>query len=81
MQVQHENKTPHFHSVDPESGDITMMKGVPANYGEEPYVFRVDVHDKEFKKTVTSTVSITVKDLSEEAVFNSGGVRIQGGDI
>ena len=55
-----------------------MKKGVPANYGKDPYTFHVDVHDSEFDKTVTSTVSITVKDLTEEAVFNSGGVRLQG---
>ncbi|GFR69872.1 neural-cadherin [Elysia marginata] len=68
----------NFFSVDPDSGDIIMKKGVPANYREDPYTFHVNVHDAEFDKTVTSTVSITVKDLSEEAVFNSGGVRIQG---
>ncbi|GFN86028.1 neural-cadherin [Plakobranchus ocellatus] len=68
----------NFFVVDPDNGEITMKRGVPANYGDEPYIFSVDVYDFAFDKTVTSTVAITVKDLSEEAVFNSGGVRLQG---
>ncbi|CAG5122582.1 unnamed protein product, partial [Candidula unifasciata] len=68
----------NFFMVDESTGDITMKKGVKANFGEEPYQFTVDVFDRQFQKTVTSTVSVVVKDLPEEAVLNSGAVRLQG---
>ncbi|KAH9502649.1 hypothetical protein Btru_074016 [Bulinus truncatus] len=68
----------HFFSVDPSSGEITMKKGVKSNYGGTPYQFKVEVYDKVFDKTVVSTVSVVVKDLSEEAVLNSGAVRLGG---
>lgn len=55
-----------------------MKKGVKSNFGEEPYQFQVDVYDRVFKQTVTSTVSVVVKDLSEEAVLNSGALRLEG---
>ncbi|KAH9498290.1 hypothetical protein Btru_009594 [Bulinus truncatus] len=64
--------------VDPSSGEITMKKRVKSNYGGTPYQFKVEVYDKVFDKTVVSTVSVVVKDLSEEAVLNSGAVRLGG---
>jgi hypothetical protein len=57
---------------------VTMLKGVPANSVGRPYMFSVSVYDKVHGNTVTSTVSVTVEELSEEAVANSGAVRIKG---
>ncbi|XP_055891438.1 neural-cadherin-like [Biomphalaria glabrata] len=68
----------HFFSVNNKTGEITMKKGVRSNYGGTPYEFKVEVYDKVFDKTVVSTVSVVVKELSEEAILNSGALRLTG---
>ncbi|XP_059140331.1 neural-cadherin-like isoform X2 [Physella acuta] len=68
----------NFFSVNTSNGEITMKKGVKSNFGHSPYQFKVDVFDKVHQKSVTSTVSVMVKDLTEEAVLNSGAVRLAG---
>ena len=66
-------------SVNDSTGMITMQFGIPSNTPERPnYEFKVDVYDSAWKKTVRSTVSVTVRELSEEAVANSGAIRITG---
>ena len=62
-------------SVDHDTGDITMQKGVPSNFGGQPYQFYVSVTDD---YTVESTVRVTIKDLTDDAVHNSGAVRLKG---
>ena len=52
-----------------------MRKGVPANFGGKPYQFKVSVFDK---YSVVSTVIVTVKELTDEALHNSGAVRLAG---
>ena len=65
-------------SVDKDTGMVTMQKGVPSNTQASPYVFQVRVEDRKFGSTVTSTVSVVIHDLPEEAVRNSGAVRLKG---
>lgn len=60
--------------VDKDSGAITMFKGVP----EGNYTFEATVYDKVFDKIVTSTVTVYVKEISEQAVYNSGSIRFSG---
>ena len=61
------------------TGMIIMQFGVPGNSQEHPfYEFSVEVYDKHWNVLVTSTVTIRVAVLSEEAVANSGAVRITG---
>lgn len=51
------------------------MKGhVPAGV----YPFSVSVYDRKFDKTVISTVSVTIQEIGDDAVFNSGSVRLTG---
>ncbi|XP_071091775.1 neural-cadherin-like isoform X1 [Haliotis cracherodii] len=64
-----------YFSVNVDTGMITMAKGVP---GDNPYSFTVDVYDKVWQKTVQSTVTVMIRDISEEAVFSSGSVRLRG---
>ncbi|CAL1540107.1 unnamed protein product [Lymnaea stagnalis] len=68
----------NFFSVSSTNGEITMKKGVRSNFGGNPYQFKVEVYDKVFQERVISTVSVTVKELSEEAVVNSGAMRLKG---
>ena len=53
-----------------------MKRGVPAGVFE----FKVEVHDfKVFtQKNATATIHVTVKEISDEAVFRSGSVRLAG---
>ncbi|XP_059176123.1 neural-cadherin-like [Physella acuta] len=68
----------NYFSVSPTNGMITMKKGVPVTAANSPYKFQVDVYDKVWQKTVTSTVSVTVQELSDEAVWKSGAVKLSG---
>ena len=53
-----------------------MKRGVPAGVFE----FKVEVHDfKVFtQKNATATIRVTVKEISDKAVFRSGSVRLAG---
>ncbi|XP_070186866.1 neural-cadherin-like [Littorina saxatilis] len=66
-----------YFTVDSDTGMVTMQKGVPSNTATNPYRFTVTVYDKQFDSTVTSTVSVVIHDLTEEAVRNSGAVRLK----
>ncbi len=52
-----------------------MQKGVPGN---TDHTFTVDVYDSVWDLKVESTVTVTIQDISEEAVFSSGSVRLKG---
>ena len=68
-----------FNRVNSSTGMVTMKKGVPGNSPDLPrYEFKVDVYDSHWNVRVRSTVTVTVQTLSEEAVANSGAVRIVG---
>ncbi|KAL8590527.1 hypothetical protein ACOMHN_010963 [Nucella lapillus] len=68
-----------YFSVNRSNGMVTMKKGVPSNTPERPkFEFKVDVYDAHWNLHVRSTVSVTVQTLSEEAVANSGAIRITG---
>ena len=60
--------------LDSDSGQLSMNGRVPA--GE--YNFKVRVFDVKWKREVVSTVTITLKNIPEEAVLSSGSLRLQG---
>ena len=51
------------------------MKG---GLAEGNYDLDIHVYDKRHKKTVTSTVTVVVKEIGEEAVRSSGSMRLAG---
>ena len=55
---------------------ITMLKGVPGGV----FKFKVNVWDYVVfsRKNATSTITVTVKEISDDAVFSSGSVRFKG---
>lgn len=63
-------------SVSKINGTITMKRGVPTGIFE----FKVKVHDfKVFtEKNATATIRVTVTEISDEAVYRSGSVRLSG---
>ncbi|KAK3086114.1 hypothetical protein FSP39_013724 [Pinctada imbricata] len=65
-----------FFSVKKINGSIVMKKGVPGG----TFQFYVEVHDFRVftKRNATATVRVTVQEISEEAVFNSGSIRLTG---
>lgn len=63
---------PNFH-LDPSNGTIFMK-----NVNEGSYSLRFSVTDKKFTQEVTANVTVIVKNLPEEAVYNSGSIRLAG---
>lgn len=66
------NPHPNF-SLDQANGTIFMK-----NVTEGSYVLRFIVTDKKFTQDVLANVTVIVKNLPEEAVYNSGSIRISG---
>ncbi|KAK0049023.1 neural-cadherin [Biomphalaria pfeifferi] len=64
----------NYFSVASDNGMLTMKKGVPVG----TYNFQVTVYDKKFSSTVTGSVTVTVQQLSDEAVMKSGSIRLSG---
>ncbi|KAH9500892.1 hypothetical protein Btru_069141, partial [Bulinus truncatus] len=62
----------NYFSVASDSGMISMKKDVPVG----TYNFQVSVFDKKFSSTVIGSVTVTVNQLSDEAVRKSGSVRL-----
>ncbi|XP_071958459.1 neural-cadherin-like [Antedon mediterranea] len=62
----------HF-DVDPDNGNILIKPGTPSG----TYTMQVLVSDNKWIDS-TSTVTVTVTDLPEEAVYNSGSLRFSG---
>jgi hypothetical protein len=63
-----------FFDLNSNTGMLTMKRGAR----EGQYHFSVQVHDKQFDKRVTSTVTVNVLAISEEAVKKSGSMRLRG---
>ena len=61
-------------SVDENSGMITMLHNVPLG----TWTFKVDVSDSVDGLTTTSTVTVLIEELPEEAPYKSGSVRLKG---
>lgn len=63
-------------SVSKINGTITMKRGVPTGIFE----FKVEVHDFRVftEKNATATIRVTVTEISDEAVYRSGSVRLSG---
>lgn len=63
-------------SVSKINGTITMKRGVPNGIFE----FKVEVHDFRVftEKNATATIRVTVTEISDEAVYRSGSVRLSG---
>ena len=60
-------------SVDKNSGMITMLHDKPGTW-----TFKVDVSDRVDGLTTTSTVTVLIEELPEEAPYKSGSVRLKG---
>ena len=61
--------------LDKEAGLITMKHGVP----EGRYVLHFKVYDRKHTQTdVAANVTVVIKEISHEAVVNSGSFRIHG---
>ena len=69
-----ENNIPHpnFH-LDTTNGTIFMK-----NVNEGSYLLRFLVSDKKFTQDVLANVTVVVKNLPDEAVYNSGSIRLSG---
>lgn len=63
-----------YFDVDYNSGEITMMKDTPS----DTYLLRVKVVDNYRNEVAFGVVTITVVDLTEEAVMQSGSFRVEG---
>ncbi|CAG7733720.1 unnamed protein product [Allacma fusca] len=60
----------HF-NLDPGTGDIYMKPEISTG----TYTLRFKVYDKKWESTVTAVVNVTVKEIPEEAVIQSGSIR------
>jgi len=60
--------------LDPDSGKLSMNGRVR----EGVYNFKVKVFDKVWNREVVSTVSVTVQEIGDEPVINSGSLRLSG---
>lgn len=70
-----ENNSPHENfDLDEQTGLITMKQVTSGR----TYVLRFVVFDRLFSQEVQANVSVTVKEISEEAIYNSGSIRISG---
>lgn len=69
-----ENNIPHpnFH-LDVQNGTIFMK-----NVTEGSYLLEFHVSDKRWTQDVSANVTVVVKNLPDEAVYNSGSIRISG---
>ncbi|XP_076044987.1 DE-cadherin-like [Oratosquilla oratoria] len=68
------NDVHRYFSVDEAMGNITMEQGTPGG----TYFLIVKVEDKVRDETVKSRMTITVVDLPEDAVKQSGSLRVSG---
>lgn len=66
-----------FYRLDRSTGQLyingTLMSG--------NYRFKVRVYDVVMRREVISSVAVTVKDITDEAIVNSGSLRIHGRPI
>jgi len=60
--------------LDRHSGELFVKDRIVS--GE--YKFRVKVYDVIWRYDVTSTVTVHVKEIGDDAVLNSGSVRLRG---
>lgn len=69
-----ENNIPHpnFH-LDSQNGTVFMK-----NVTEGSYFLRFFVSDKKFTQDVPANVTVVVRNLPDEAVYNSGSIRLSG---
>lgn len=69
-----ENHQPHPNfDLDKDTGIITMH-GVKS--GE--YFLKFTVYDRKHTQEVSANVTVTVKEIPEEAIYNSGSIRVSG---
>lgn len=61
-------------SLDTETGQLYANSSVAAGI----YTIKVKVYDKHWTREVISTVTVNIKDIPEEAVINSGSIRMSG---
>lgn len=69
-----ENNLPHPNfALDPANGTIFMK-----NVSEGTHLLKFYVSDKKFTQDVSANVTVVVRNLPDEAVFNSGSIRLSG---
>lgn len=68
----HNNPHPNFH-LDTSNGTIFMK-----NVSEGSYLLRFQVSDRKFTQEVLANVTVVVRNLPDEAVYNSGSIRLSG---
>ena len=62
------------YSLDEMTGEIRMNGRIR----EGEYTFQVRVYDIVHQREVVSSVTVIFKDISDDALFNSGSIRISG---
>ena len=60
--------------LDQETGQLSMQ----GRLRDGDYNVQVRVYDVVWKREVVSTVNIVVKEIGDEAIANSGSIRLQG---
>ncbi|XP_022238088.1 neural-cadherin-like [Limulus polyphemus] len=70
-----DNNVPHpIFELDPETGMLTMKEVTSGG----KYSLSFDIFDRQHTKSVRATVDVTVQEIPEEAIYNSGSIRILG---
>ncbi|XP_064467310.1 neural-cadherin-like isoform X1 [Ornithodoros turicata] len=70
---ENNNQHPNF-ELDEYTGMITMLNST----GPGTYFLRFFVYDRMHTMDVHSNVTVTVKEIPEEAIYNSGSIRVAG---
>ena len=60
--------------LDKETGELYMRGKIR----EGDYQFSVRVYDKYWTREVQSSVTVKVREIGDEAIFNSGSIRLTG---
>ena len=59
--------------LDQDDGTITMK-----NVSNGEFFLKFNVHDRKHTQEVPANVTVTVKEIPEEAIYNSGSIRVSG---
>ena len=63
-----------YSRLDKETGELFMRGKIR----EGDYNFNVIVYDRYWKREVQSSVTVKVREIGDEAIFNSGSIRLTG---
>ncbi|XP_054165441.1 neural-cadherin-like isoform X3 [Oppia nitens] len=69
-----EGNTPHpLFDLNPDDGMITMK-----NVTNGEYFLKFNIYDRKHTQEVPANVTVVVKEIPEEAIYNSGSIRVSG---